>query len=112
MEQTPLAQAYAASQQEEIQRFRGQKAPRPQSAFIDDECDEEDVVRVVDDEVDSDANMHDSDEIFRDQPDVLEYLDQWDMPLTDKVSMLRTAANYLTSLAKNQNPELRNRRLK
>ena len=94
--------------------FRSGKAPRPQSAlaasqFIDDEVEEVDMDEPEDDEG---GDMVDDDEVFREQPDVLEYLDQWDMPLTDKVSMLRTAANYLTSLAKNQNPDLRNRRLK
>lgn len=92
--------------------FRGMKAPRPQmSAFIDDECDEEEVVGAQ--PLDEPEGMDEVDsEEFRDQPDVLEYLDQWDMDVTDKISMLRSAANYLTSMAKSQNPELKGRRLK
>ena len=98
--------------------FRGSKAPRPTSAlsasqFFDDECDvdecdEVDVVRGQEPMEEDDEDPDDYD----DQPDVLEYLDQWDMELIDKISLLRTAANYLTSKAKNANPELKGKRLK
>jgi hypothetical protein len=54
----------------------------------------------------------DSDQLYLDQPDVLEYLDQWNIPTVDKISMLRTAANYLTTRAKAENPDLRGKRLK
>jgi len=97
---------------------RGSKAPRSYSAaaFIDDECevDEPSAVRAQDLEDDCDqVDMDDDpDEVDEDQPDVLGYLDRWEIPFVDKVSILRTAANYLTSLAKNQNPELKGRRLK
>lgn len=93
---------------------RGQKAPRAMlSGFIDDECDEEEAVgaqpldepEVMDEEDDEEGD-------FENQPDVLEYLDQWDIPTVDKISMLRTAANYLTTRAKSENPELRTRRLR
>lgn len=101
---------------------RGQKAPRPVSAlslsqFIDEECDEypdEGSSRGEghDSEEGPEGMSEDSDQLYLQQPDVLEYLDQWQMPMVDKISMLRTAANYLTTKAKIDNPDLKGKRLK
>lgn len=98
--------------------FVGRKAPRPfaHSQFIDDEAGDDHEELESPEEVVGAQPMDDDDggdEAYDDgQPDVLEYLEQWDIPLTDKVSMLRTAANYLTAQIKTRDPSAKGRRFK
>lgn len=81
-----VSKGRAALKKARVSNYRSEKRPYFTESALEDgvDYDEEDLEELSDD----------------DQPDVLKYLEQWDIPVEDKVTMLSDAARALRAKLK------------